>query len=242
MKLVILAGGQRSTINDDFEGIPKPMLEIAERPILWHIMKYYSGFGIKDFVICGGYKVNMIKDFFRDYYIYSSDITVDLKSNTVHIHNKVTEDWKVTVIDTGLENSPAQRIMLAKEYLEGEDFLVTYGDCLSTIDVNDLIDTHKKGKGLVTMTLTKPTGRNLLMVDKEDAWTNGCTFVYDKSIWECDEIASNSGNGYIPFSLDKDSQRTYKHTGFWRPVETIRDKVELERLWDMGQAPWKIWV
>lgn len=241
MKLVILAGGLRSTIHEDFEGIPKPMVEIGERPILWHIMKYYSHFGINDFIICGGYKVNMLKDYFRDYYIYQSDITVDLESNTIQIHKKITEDWKVTVVDTGLNTTPGKRIEAVKEYLDGEDFIVTYGDCLSDLDVFDFCKQHREKDVLVTMMLSRPTGRNAVIGEDDNAWTNGCTFLYSSRIWECVEQHSEKESFYIPFGVEETKVNMYKHSSFWRPVETVRDRVELEHMWDADDAVWKIW-
>ena len=136
MKVVILAGGTKSTINDEWEGIPKPMVEIGGRPLLWHIMKQYSCLGFQDFIVCGGYKVNVIKNYFRDYYIYQSDITVDLSTNKVEIHKKITEDWQVTVADTGEFSSTGQRVSKIEKYIDEDFFLVTYGDCLSDIDVD----------------------------------------------------------------------------------------------------------
>ena len=147
MKVVILAGGAKSTISDEWEGIPKPMVEIGGRPLLWHIMKQYNYLGYKDFIICGGYKVNAIKNYFRDYYVYQSDITVDLSTNRIEIHKKVTEDWRVTIADTGVFSTTGQRVSRVEKYIDEDIFLVTYGDCLSDIDVNNLVDfSRKKGK------------------------------------------------------------------------------------------------
>jgi len=241
MKLVILAGGLRSTIHEDFEGIPKPMVEIGGRPLLWHIMKYYSRFGIKDFIICGGYKVNMLKDYFRDYYIYQSDITVDLESNTIEIHKKVTEDWKVTVVDTGLETTPGERIELVRHYIGDDDFIVTYGDCLSNLDIEEFTENHKRENKLATMMLARPTGRNAVVEEDDNAWANGCTFLYSNRIWEQMEKHMRTSRIYIPFGLEENELARYKHSGFWRPVETVRDRVELERMWDEGKAVWRIW-
>ena len=144
MKAIILAGGLPSTISDVKSGIPKPMAEIGGRPLLWHIMKLYSHYGFREFIVCGGYKVNIIKEYFKDFYIYQSDITVDLASNEITIHNKRTEDWKVTVVDTGVEATTSERILQVKEYVKGEDFFVTYGDCLSDMDLAEMLKCHKE--------------------------------------------------------------------------------------------------
>ena len=160
MQVVILAGGQRSTISNEQEGIPKPMAEIGGKPMLWHIMKSFSAYGLNEFIICGGYKVDMIKEYFMDYYIYQSDITVDLKTNTVEIHRNRTEDWKVTVVDTGLYSSTGQRVARIKEYIDGDTFIVASGDCLFDIDVNRMIAYHGEQGKTATMAVARPTGRN----------------------------------------------------------------------------------
>lgn len=217
------------------------MAEIGGRPLLWHIMMYYSQFGIREFIICGGYKVNMLKDYFRDYYIYQSDITVDLESNTIEIHKKVTEDWKVTVVDTGLNATPGERIKAVREYLNDEDFIVTYGDCLSDINVTEFCKVHQESGSMVTMMLARPTGRNAVIGEDDNAWTNGCTFLYSNRIWEQEEAHDIERKGYIPFGLAENTMNKYKHNSFWRPVETVRDRVELEHMWDEGIAVWRIW-
>lgn len=241
MKLVILAGGLRSTINEEFEGIPKPMVEIGGKPLLWHIMKYYSYYGISEFIICGGYKVNIIKDYFRDYYIYQSDITINLENNTIEIHKKVTENWKVTVVDTGLNNSPGERIKKIKGYLGDEDFIVTYGDCLSDLNVGEFCKHHAEDDGLVTMMLAKPTGRNAIIGQEGEAWVNGCTFLYSNKIWNEVESKGIEGGMYIPFEIEDGKINKYRHSSFWIPVETVRDKIELEHMWEENKALWKIW-
>lgn len=261
MKVVILAGGQKSTISNTGEGIPKPMVEIGGKPLLWHIMKHFSQYGLREFIVCGGYRVDMIKEYFMDFYVYESDITVDLERNTVEIHKKRTEDWKVTVVDTGLKAVPGQRIRAIQSYLKsegerGEDeeaFLVTYGDCLSDIDAEKLLDTHEKGGRLVTLVMAKPQGRKqLLAIDENNlldyeklspvvadaAWVNADCFVLDKKVL-----------GYLQGDCDLEEQvfralsklgqvGTYRHKGYWTTLETRRDLVEAERLWNEGRATW----
>ena len=253
MKVVILAGGAQSTINNDYEGIPKPMVEVGGRPLLWHIMKHFSQYGLKEFIICGGYRVDMIKEYFMDYYIYASDITVDLQNNTIEIHKKRTEDWKVTVVDTGLDTTTGYRVGLVQKYVDGEAFIVSYGDCLSDIDVDELIAVHRNHKKIATMSLAKPTGRNLLLpmdeegnvcskqekpIEMDSAWINADCYVFQKDVFQyMDEEADLEKN--IPFLLAaKEELVTYKHSGFWNAIETRRDLLNVENLWNTGQAPW----
>lgn len=256
MKIVILAGGAKSTITDEWEGIPKPMVEIGGRPLLWHIMKQYSHLGYRDFIVCGGYKVNTIKNYFKDYYIYQSDITVDLASNQVEVHKKVTEDWRVTVADTGVFSTTGQRISRIAKYIDEEMFLVTYGDCLSDIDVNGLIAFARENGKLVTMAVAHPTGRNeVQLIDernllrrlnsiggpKPDAWANACIYVFKRGVFKYLNGNYELDRQLLPILSERGEIAIYKHHGFWCPVETKRDKVDLETRWNMGIAPWKIW-
>jgi Nucleoside-diphosphate-sugar pyrophosphorylase involved in lipopolysaccharide biosynthesis/translation initiation factor 2B, gamma/epsilon subunits (eIF-2Bgamma/eIF-2Bepsilon) len=256
MKVVILAGGAKSTIADEWEGIPKPMVEIGGRPLLWHIMKQYSCLGFQDFIVCGGYKVNTIKNYFKDYYIYQSDITVDLASNRVEIHKRVTEDWRVTVADTGMFSTTGQRVSRIEKYIDEEMFLVTYGDCLSDIDINDLIAFARENDKLVTMVVAHPTGRNeVLLIDESnllknsnlegkpetDAWTNACIYVFKKRVFKYLNGNYELDRQLLPVLSEREEIAIYRHHGFWCPVETKRDKVDLETRWNMGVAPWKIW-
>ena len=256
MKVIILAGGSKSTISEDREGIPKPMVEIGEKPLLWHIMKQYSHFGFSDFLICGGYKVNYIKNYFRDYYIYQSDITVDLATNCVEIHKKITEDQKVTVADTGLFATTGQRVSQAEKYIEDDIFLVTYGDCISDINIGELVQFAKEQDKLVTMAVARPTGRNVVLpIEGEKAlgrlntnyeventaWTNACTYVFKKGVFHYLNGNYELDKQLLPVLSDKGQVAVYKHSGFWCPVETRRDKVDLETRWNAEMAPWKVW-
>lgn len=257
MQVIILAGGSKSTISDDREGIPKPMVEIGEKPLLWHIMKQYSHFGYNEFIVCGGYKVNVIKDYFMDYYIYQSDITVDLATNRVDIHRKVTEDWKVTVADTGLFATTGQRVSEARKYVRDDLFLVTYGDCLSDIDISKLVDFALQNDKLVTMAVAKPTGRNEVLPVREDnlldcmystgreengqSWANACTYVFHRKVFDYLNGNYELDAQLLPKLAEKKQIAVYRHKGFWRPVETNRDKVDLENRWNAGLAPWKVW-
>lgn len=255
MKVVILAGGSKSTISDSREGIPKPMLEIGEKPLLWHIMKQYSFFGYEDFLVCGGYKINIIKDYFRDFYIYQSDITVDLATNHIEILKKVTENWKVTVADTGLFASTGQRVSRSQRYVDDDMFLVTYGDCLSDINIKDFVQFARQQDKIVTMAVARPTGRNEILTvgadgllsnaymteSGEQAWTNACTYVFKRDVFHYLNGNYELEKQLLPVLSEKKQVAVYKHYGFWCPVETMRDKVDLEGRWNAGIAPWKVW-
>lgn len=252
MKVVILAGGMQSSINNEAEGIPKPMVDIGGKPLLWHIMKHFSEYELNEFIICGGYRVDMIKEYFMDYYIYASDITVDLSKNTIEVHNKRTEDWKVTVVDTGLFSATGQRVSMIQKYIE-DDFIVTYGDCLSDIDVLQLIERHRHEGKIATVAMVKPSGREELLpldrdgklrydtgahVENDNAWTNGDCFVFSPRIF-----SFLTGNYDLEKQLfmrlsEKEELATYKHTGYWLAVETKRDLYDAENLWNAGMAPW----
>lgn len=258
MRVVILAGGRQSTLSNTGEGIPKPMVELGGRPLLWHIMKHFSIYGLNEFIVCGGYRVDRIKDYFNDFYIYESDITVDLGKNTIEVHEKRTEDWKVTVVDTGLDTTPGQRIRAVSRYLcsrddNDDDFLVTYGDCLSDVNADALRTAHKEQGKLVTLVMAKPQGRKqLLTIDEsglldyektsplvaQAAWVNADCFVMKKEALkylqgDCDLEAQIfrrlSGSGQVA---------AYRHEGYQVTVETMRDLVGAERLWNEGRAPW----
>lgn len=254
MKLIILAGGQKSTISNEKEGIPKPMAEIGGKPILWHIMKYFSVFGIREFIICGGYKVNMLKEYFMNYYIYQSDITVNLENNTIEIHKKRTEDWQVTVVDTGIFASTGQRVARVQQYIGNEDFMVTYGDCLSDLPLTDIIKRHKAGNRICTLAVARPSGRNVILsvspegellqesiLEEADAWTSASIYVFSPRIFNYLQ-GSYELDFFVKGILTDQKQVTlYKHPGFWIPVETRRDLVAMENMWNADIAPWKKW-
>ena len=253
MKVVILAGGLRSTISSIDEGIPKPMVEVGGKPILWHIMKHFSQYGVSEFIVCGGYRVDIIKEYFLDFYIYESDITVDLLDNTVHIHKKRTEDWKVTVVDTGLGATPTDRIRAIEKYILDDRFIVTFGDSISDVNVDLLVEKHELDKKLVTLVLAKPQGRKHLLAIGEDgaidyevlspavvdeAWVNADCFVMEKSVVDImRDGGSLEEDVFKPLSRSHQLS-SYRHEGFWRTVETKRDLIEVERLWEQGTAPW----
>ena len=254
MKLIILAGGQKSTISNEKEGIPKPMAEIGGKPILWHIMKYFSAFGIREFIICGGYKVNMLKEYFMNYYIYQSDITVNLENNTIEIHKKRTEDWQVTVVDTGIFASTGQRVARVQQYIGNEDFMVTYGDCLSDLSLPDIMNRHKTGNRICTLAVARPSGRNVILsvspegellqesiLEEADAWTSASIYVFSPKIFNY--LQGSYELDYFVKGVLTDQKQVilYKHPGFWIPVETRRDLVAMENMWNADMAPWKKW-
>lgn len=258
MKVIILAGGLPSTLIEEDEKIPKPMAEIGEHPLLWHIMKQYDYYGYNDFVICTGYKGDVIKDYFMNFYVYQSDITVDLQTNDVTIHRKQTEDWKVSIIDTGLNSSIIERLNMVHEYLEDEAVLVTYGDCLSDIDIDKMVKQHREKKSIATFAVAHPVGRNeILSVNEDgsyqgvkargnmnDAWVNACSMILEPEAFASinnTERCIGIANIMDCFVQEKVVQ-TYQHEGFWSPVETIRDKKWLEGLWTKNEAPWKVWA
>lgn len=242
MKMIILAGGQRSVISDDAEGMPKPMLSIGGRPLLWHIMKHASLCGIKEFIICGGYKIDVIKDYFLDFYIYQSDIQVDTGSNIVKILDKNTEEWNVTVVDTGIKTMPIERIKRVLGILEGE-FLITYGDCLSDVSLKSLEDIHKREGKSITVAVARPSGRKTPLhfiggnsaewKEKDSAWTSAGVFLAKKSVF-----TGEMRDGDIEDILSQPTTAIYRHEGFFNTIETLRDKAAAENMWENGKAPW----
>lgn len=257
MKVVILAGGMGSRLSEETIAKPKPMVEIGERPILWHIMKIYAFFGFTEFVICCGYKGNKIKEYFINYYTYGSDSTFHLKDSTVETVKNEVESWKVTLANTGLRTLTSGRILKIKEYVGEEPFLLTYGDGVADVNIAELIECHKKGGKIATITTTRPEGRfGVVKLREEDGkvegfqekarrdqgWVNIGFMVMEP------EVFSYMGRGEdmleaSPFErlVENGQMQAYQHTGFWSPMDTIRDKAYLENLWNTGQAPWKVW-
>ncbi len=254
MKAVILAGGKGTRISEESYLRPKPMIEIGGKPIIWHIMKIYSAAGIHDFVICCGYRGYVIKSYFANYFLHMSDITFDIAKNQMQVHQNGAAPWKVTLVDTGEETMTGGRLKRVRDYLDDEDFFMTYGDGLADIDLTCLLEFHKRQKVLATVTSVRPPARfgalvtdagrvlNIREKPQGTSWINGGFFVLspavieriegDHTVWELGPLES----------LTRDNQlAAYAHEGFWQPMDTLRDKTQLEALWSSGQAPWKVW-
>ena len=256
MKAVILAGGLGTRISEETSLKPKPMIEIGGMPILWHILKIYSAHGINDFIICCGYKGYLIKEYFANYFLHMSDITFDMKKNKMIVHNERAEPWRVTLVDTGTDSMTGGRLLRVKNHLDNEKaFCFTYGDGVGDINISELIKFHKKHGKIATLTTTFPPGRfgaievhnnkvkNFKEKPKGDgSKINGGFFVLnnnvfdyikdDKSIWEEDPLINLTNDGEL---------MAYDHSGFWQPMDTLRDKNLLVDLWESGNAPWKVW-
>lgn len=257
MKAVILAGGYGTRISEESGIKPKPMVEIGGKPIIWHIMKIYSAHGIHEFIICCGYKAHVIKEYFANYYLHSSDVTFDMGSNSMEVHKSNSEPWKVTLVDTGEGTMTGGRLRRVKEYIGDETFCLTYGDGVSDVNISKSIEHHKKSGGKATLTAVQPPGRfgafslhqNENMVthfhekpEGDGAWINGGFFVLepdvmkyiegDETVWEQEPMEKLTHNGELV---------AYRHEGFWQPMDTLRDKNLLENMWQSGKAPWKVW-
>lgn len=258
MKVVILAGGLGTRITEESHLRPKPMIEIGGKPILWHIMKNYSHYGFNEFVICCGYKGYLIKEYFLNYFLYNSDITVELKNNKVDVHFANTESFTVTLVDTGLQTNTAGRIQKIQKYVKGETFMLTYGDGVTDLNINDLLEFHKSHGKLATLTSVQQPGRfGTLNIDdlsvvqnfiekpeEDDTWINTGFFVLEPGIFnylEGDMETIQWENGPL-LKLANDHQLVaFKNRGFWKCMDAMRDKMELEQLWESDRAKWKTW-
>jgi glucose-1-phosphate cytidylyltransferase len=256
MKVVILAGGLGMRLSEETTVKPKPMVEIGGKPILWHIMKIYSHYGINEFIICLGYKGYLIKEYFTNYFLHQSDITIDLEKNKIQTHNSYAEPWKVTLVDTGDNTLTGGRILRIKNHINNETFMMTYGDGVADVNIKELIDFHNAKKKIATVTATQPVGRfGALSIDNEDSvknflekpvgdgqWINGGFFVLGPEVFDFIEGDLTIFEKSPMENLVKQNQLTaYRHKGFWMPMDKLSDKFELENLWARGNAPWKIW-
>jgi len=255
MKAVILAGGYGTRISEESHLKPKPMIEIGGRPILWHILKMYSTYGINEFIICGGYKEYVIKEYFSNYFMHMSDVTFDTQKNSMEIHYRRAEPWRVTLVDTGLNTMTGGRLKRIREYVQGESFCMTYGDGLSDVNIGEIIKFHHDQGSLATVTAVQPAARfgaldiisNRVKSFEEKpkgdgTWINGGFFVLepkvldyiegDSTIWERAPLERLAAEGQLA---------AYKHDGFWSAMDTLRDKTHLEDLWASGNPPWKVW-
>lgn len=259
MKVVILAGGLGTRLSEETRLLPKPMVEIGGKPILWHIMKIYSYYGFNDFVILTGYKSHVIKDYFVHYYQQYSDITVDMQNNSVEIHKMQTEPWKVTMLYTGQNTMTGSRIKKAQDYIGNEPFMLTYGDGVADIDINELIKAHKSSDKKLTLTAVKPSGKfGALDISNDGSinsfkekpqgdgnWINGGFMVCEPEVFDYIDAKRDD----VIFerepleNLASDRQlNSYKHRGFWRPMDTLKDKNDLTEMWMTSQAPWAMWI
>ena len=257
MKVVILAGGLGTRISEESYLKPKPMITIGEQPILWHIMKYYSSFGFHDFVICCGYKGHIIKEYFADYYLHRSDVTFDFSAeNRMTVHQNVAEPWRVTVVDTGLNTKTGGRVKRVRKYIGNEPFMLTYGDGVSDVDLNALLNQHKSSGKIVTLTGIQPGGRfgvldlegqtvtGFLEKAKEDGgWINGGFMVMNPEVFDYLSVEESCILERKPLETlaQEGNLGIYKHPGFWQCMDTQRDRFKLEGLWQSGNAPWQIW-
>lgn len=255
MKAVILAGGLGTRISEESHLRPKPMIEIGGKPIIWHIMKIYSHYGINDFIICLGYKGYLIKEYFANYFLHMSDVTFDMSENRMHIHQRNAEPWRVTLVDTGEFTNTGGRLKRVREYLGNEPFCFTYGDGVADINISSLVDFHLGHGQLATVTAVQPPGRygalDILgdqvtgFIEKplgDGGWINGGFFVLDpkvielidgdSTIWEQEPIRLLAAQGQL---------KSYLHKGFWQPMDTLRDRVLLEERWQTGAAEWHVW-
>jgi len=255
MKVVLLAGGSGTRISEETALKPKPMIEIGGKPILWHIMKSYSQYGINDFVICLGYRGYSIKEYFANYFLHMSDVTVDIGNNSIEVHRSKAEKWRITLVDTGQETMTGGRLLRVREHVDGDTFCMTYGDGVSDVDIGKLIDFHKSEGREATLTAVRPAGRfGALNLDGESvaefiekplgdgSWINGGFFVLspsvfsriagDSTVWEQEPLEGLARDGQLS---------AYRHDGFWQPMDTLRDHRHLEQLWTSGRAAWKTW-
>ena len=256
MKVVILAGGRGTRITEETTSIPKPMIEIGGKPILWHIMKIYSHYGFNDFIVCLGYKGYVIKEYFANYFLHSADIAVDLEMNKIEVLGSKAEPWKVTLIDTGLNSQTGGRIKRVQNYIGDHPFMLTYGDGIGNVNIKEAIAFHKKSGQLATITAVQQMGRFGALdlssshqvksfVEKpkgDNSWINGGFFILEPGIfkylkddatsWESEPLAKLAKSGQL---------NAYQHKGFWKCMDNLRDKIELEQMWNENNAPWKIW-
>jgi glucose-1-phosphate cytidylyltransferase len=258
VKVVLLAGGFGTRLSEETTSKPKPMVEVGERPILWHIMKLYSHYGFNDFVICLGYKGYVIKEYFSNYFLHMSDVTFDMSANSMKVHRKAAEPWRVTLVDTGIGTQTGGRIKRVAEHIADDTFMLTYGDGVSDVDLKKLLAFHRGHGRLATVTAVQPLGRfGALDIDEggesavrgfkekpvgDGAWVNGGFFVLEPAV--IDRIAGDDTlfeHEPVESLAADDELRAYRHRGFWQPVDTLRDLRALEQLWASGKPPWSVW-
>lgn len=257
MKVVIFCGGRGARMDMETEIIPKPMVDIGGKPVLWHIMKIYSRYGFNEFILCLGYKGHLIKEYFSHYFLYTSDVTIDMSKNSLEVHSSSSEPWKITLVDTGMETMTGGRLKKVEKYTAKEPFMLTYGDGVGDVDIKALVDFHKKGNKLATLTAVQNAGRfGVVDIDEdnnvrsflekpkgEGSWISAGFFVLepgvfkyinkgDSAVWEKEPLSNLAHDGQL---------NMYKHSGFWQCMDTQREKMELESLWNSPNPPWKVW-
>ena len=257
MKVVLLAGGLGTRISEETDLKPKPMVDIGGKPILWHIMKIYSSYGFNDFVVCCGYKGYVIKEYFSNYFLHQSDVTIDMCNNSIEYHETHAEPWRITLVDTGLSTMTGGRLARVKKYVGDEPFMLTYGDGVSDVNITNLVDAHKKSGKSATLTAVQTGGKfGAIMIDDsssiksfqekpkgDGAWINGGFFVCQPDVFSYikEGDATVFERGPLEGLARDNKLGAYKHDGFWKPMDTLRDKIELEDMWASGKAPWKKW-
>ncbi|WP_375447433.1 glucose-1-phosphate cytidylyltransferase [uncultured Fibrella sp.] len=256
MKVVILAGGLGTRLSEETVVKPKPMVEIGGMPILWHIMKIYSAHGYNEFIVCLGYKGYIIKEFFANYFLHQSDVTIDLRTNSIDVHTSQAEPWKVTLVDTGRDSMTGGRIRRVRHHIGNEPFMLTYGDGVGDVDITKLVAFHEAHGKKCSLTAVQPSARfGALDVDEtsgvrsflekpkgDGAWINGGFFVCDPSVIDLIEGDDTTWERYPMETLAaQGDMMAFRHDGFWKPMDTLRDKTELENAWNSGQAEWKVW-
>jgi glucose-1-phosphate cytidylyltransferase len=255
LKTVILAGGLGTRLSEETIIRPKPMVELGGRPILWHIMKLYGHFGINDFVVCLGYKGYTIKEYFANYFVHNSDITIDLRNNELKVHQNSSEPWTVTLVDTGDDTATGGRLRRIRQHVDGETFCFTYGDGLADIDIAALIEFHRQQKTHATLTAVQPPGRfGVIDIDEDKirdfaekppgdgSWINGGFFVLEPTVFDLiDGDATSWERGPLETLARSGQLSAFRHAGFFHPMDTMRDKTYLEELWSSGHAPWNVW-
>jgi glucose-1-phosphate cytidylyltransferase len=256
MKAVILAGGLGTRISEETSLKPKPMVEIGGRPILWHILKVYAAHGISDFVICTGYRGYVIKEYFANYFLHMSDVTFDMKENRMEVHQRRSEHWRVTIVDTGDATMTGGRLRRVRDYVGSDTFCFTYGDGVGDVNITELIDFHRKSGSQATLTGVQPPGRYGALEmegdkvarfkekpDGNGGWVNAGFFVLEPAVIDLiDDDATVWERKPLEVLAENRVLSVYKHPGFWHPMDTLRDKTHLEELWSSGKAPWKTWT
>ena len=256
MKVVILAGGLGTRLSEETEIRPKPMVEVGGKPIIWHIMKHYSHYGFNEFVVCLGYKGYVIKEFFANLFLHLSDVTIDISTNNIEVHNSPVDNWKITLVETGSNTMTGGRIKCVQKYIKNERFMLTYGDGVGNVNIRELISFHERKGKICTVTAVQPSGRfGVLQINEENevesfhekraedaGWINGGFFVCepgvfdfiegDNAIWELEPLESIAKSNQLV---------SFKHHGFWKPMDSLKDKMDLNELWNTNKAAWKVW-